>query len=1068
MRRCLGCMEEYKDEYQICPKCGYEDGTPPAEAYHIVPGTILGERYLVGRVLGFGGFGVTYIGYDLTLDRKVALKEYLPSEFSTRLPGQTEVITYAGEKTEQFQSGLGKFVEEAKMLAQFQAADGVVQIYDSFCENSTAYIVMEYMDGRTLKNYLEEKGRISVEEAKEILRPVAASLKEIHKLGVLHRDIAPDNIMLTTDGQVKLFDFGASRFATTSHSKSLSVIIKQGYTPVEQYRSRGDQGPWTDVYSLAATFYKMITGVTPEDSMERVEKEELRKPSKMGISIPKNTENAIMNALVVNPRERTQSIEAFEEELYGEGKVRRKLVHMRKADVGKWPVWMKLASAAASLAVIVFAMLLFTGVIDYSRLIPEGFALPEGKTRVPNLVNRDLDSGRDMMEEARLFLQITDKQYSEHVASDIVLSQNVKSGKIIEMDNIVEIVVSAGKEPVSMPDVLGLSRQEAVDSLEMLGFRVSIEEVYCALEQDVVQGQGLAPGDSAFRGDEILLRVSKGTDSYIDKSQELEVPDFVGMTWEELLSAAKDCGVTIRKTEVKTGNGDPGTVQGQTPSAGERCHQGDIIEIVLWGSEVQYCMPDVQYKDEKEALEKLEIFGLEVAIEYEENSLVEKGRVISQSIAAQTLVKSGDKVTLVVSLGTEQINQLAALWSEWSEELPADIKKSKYEIEEKKQYSFRDLSTTISLSSVMEGWELYDQKTEKNVYGDWSEWSESKPAAAENREIDSKTLYSYRDRQTTVSDQAGLSGWTQIGDPFYGEEYGDWSSWSEAAVSGSETRKVEKKTQYRSRTMETTTADTGSLDGWIYDGNRTETAGGWSEYSETPVSEEDNGSFRIEVQTEQRTESVYVKTMYLHFRYEFFNKNTQTRWDTYSESFANNLNDYSKYAAPQYYTMELDHIGPLPQNENKGEYVGEDAWWYAGSSRDIYEDRTVTVYRSRRIDYTYHFFRYGAWSDWTENVLNAQDGLEVEARELYRYSDKIPYYNYEKMSDWSAYSDAAVEATDSREVRTQSFYRYRDKQDVTRYYFRKWGGWSEFRDEKVSGSDTREVQVRTIYRYKPK
>lgn len=470
MHRCLGCMREYKDEYQVCPYCGYEVGTPPKEAYHMVPGTLLAGRYTVGQVLGFGGFGVTYIGYDNVLERKVAIKEYLPSEFSTRIPGQTEVTTYAGERTEQFNSGLTKFLDEAKTLAKLQSANGVVQIYNSFQENNTAYIVMEYLEGKTLKTYLEETEKIPVEEAKEILHPIITALKEVHALGIIHRDIAPDNIFLTNDGRVKLLDFGASRFATTSHSKSLSVIIKQGYAPVEQYRSRGDQGPWTDVYSLSATLYKMITGITPEDAMERIEKEELKKPSKLGIDIPKNTENAIMNALNIKIEDRTHDIEAFEKELYHDENVKLKIVHLKKADVGKWPLWAKLTVSGASVAVATFAVLLITGVISFSRIeIPE-FLIPDGKTRVPNVVNEEVDYAQTTLKDAELYFQIVDKQYSEYIPQDMVLTQSINRGKIVDVNGVVEVVVSGGLEHIFMVDVYGYNKDEAIKILKIIDY----------------------------------------------------------------------------------------------------------------------------------------------------------------------------------------------------------------------------------------------------------------------------------------------------------------------------------------------------------------------------------------------------------------------------------------------------------------------------------------------------------------------------------------------------------------------------------------------------------------------
>lgn len=262
-------MELFGDEFEICPHCGYIVGTHAEEAIHMEPGTILHDRYIIGKILGFGGFGITYIGWDGKLEQKVAIKEYLPGEFSTRMPGQSQVTVFNGEKSEQFHDGLKKFIDEAKRLAKFQNEPGIVKIFDSFEENETAYIIMEYLDGETLTGYLKREKTIPEDQAVNMLMPVMNSLQSVHAEGLLHRDIAPDNIFLTKTGEVKLIDFGASRYATTSHSRSLTVIIKPGFSPEEQYRSRGDQGPYTDVYAIAATLYKMITGKTPPDAMER-------------------------------------------------------------------------------------------------------------------------------------------------------------------------------------------------------------------------------------------------------------------------------------------------------------------------------------------------------------------------------------------------------------------------------------------------------------------------------------------------------------------------------------------------------------------------------------------------------------------------------------------------------------------------------------------------------------------------------------------------------------------------------------------------------------------------------
>lgn len=196
VRRCLGCMAEYESEYGICPYCGYEPDANAESPLHMQPGTWLTDRYLVGKVLGYGGFGVTYIAWDRVLNQRVAIKEYLPSEFATRMAGESQVSVFGGNKAEQFADGLIKFVDEARRLAKFQNEDGIVRVLDSFENNNTAYIVMEYLEGETLTAYLERESTVPREKAMIWLEPVVHSLKTIHQAGIIHRDIAPDNFFL--------------------------------------------------------------------------------------------------------------------------------------------------------------------------------------------------------------------------------------------------------------------------------------------------------------------------------------------------------------------------------------------------------------------------------------------------------------------------------------------------------------------------------------------------------------------------------------------------------------------------------------------------------------------------------------------------------------------------------------------------------------------------------------------------------------------------------------------------------------------------------------------------------
>lgn len=1079
MRRCLGCMREYKEEYQVCPYCGYEVGTPPKEAYHMVPGTLLGGRYMVGQVLGFGGFGVTYIGYDTTLERKVAIKEYLPSEFSTRIPGQTEVTTYAGERTEQFNSGLNKFLEEAQMLAKLQTANGVVQIYNSFHENNTAYIIMEYLEGKTLKTYLEETEKIPVEEAKEILHPIIVALKEVHALGIIHRDIAPDNIFLTNDGRVKLLDFGASRFATTSHSKSLSVIIKQGYAPVEQYRSRGDQGSWTDVYSLAATFYKMVTGVTPEDAMERVEKEELKKPSKLGIEIPKNTENAIMNALNIKIEDRTHDIEQFEKELYQDEKVKLKFVHLKKADVGKWPLWAKLSVSAGSAAVVAFAVLLVTGVISFSRIEIPDFMIPEGKTRVPNIVNEEIATAETALHDAELYFQIVDKQYSEYIPQDMVLTQSINRGKIVDINGVVEVVVSGGREVVFMQDVCGYYKDVAMETLSALGFAVEVTEDYGDYAPGTVLSQSIAPGEQAYRGDTVVICISKGYDTYLDASQDIKIPDFTGMTLEEAKKEARKFGVSLVKAGTKPGNQAVGTILEQSPAVGTDGHPGDVVEIYISEKELPTYMPDVQYKDEVAAVAELQSLGLKVDTKYEENAAVAAGKVISQSIAPYTEVKKGTTVTLVISKGDEEINLVVASWSDWVAELPAGVDKSQYEIDTKIQYSFRDKSTTTSSSDTMSGWILYDTVTTKGEYGDWSSWATTKPQEMADREINDKTQYRYSVYEADWFYDSPKSGWTNVKkETYYKDDYGNWSDWSDTVQSETATRRVETRTVYRSQTRSWTTANTKTLSGWTYD-HRTEEAGEWSAYTETEVTPSETESQRVEVTPKDNTgtRQEFDYTRYWYYYYLYCHKDDSQWRYTSSGTYANNNKKSGTQVDYQVTHSDGSPLQGYKYQPSVGQWSytkqdGSGALWFFDRSEDIYKTVTYSykTYSSRVVKYTYHFYKWGNWSDWGTNSDSANADRKVEQKTQYRYQDKIPHYKYycEHWTDPTVWNDTPETASSTKKVETRTIYQYRDKTDVVTYYFYQWGNWSDWRDEKIDSSASREVQTRTLYRYKLK
>ena len=275
-------------------------------------------RYIIEGVLGQGGFGITYLGIDELHEKKVAIKEFFPQGIVTRnIEYQdTVTVTFVGEK-DNYEKGKERFLKEARTMAKFSKDEGIVKALDFFEINNTAYIVMEYLEGITLKQYLRENQRIAPEDLIELLVPLIESLDEIHSQGMIHRDISPDNIMVLPDGRIKLMDFGAARDYTEFGEKSLSIVLKPGYAPPEQYQTHGIQGPWTDIYALCATMYKCITGENPPDAIERVMDDSLKKISEFGIAIPPQEEEAIIKGMSVSAKDRYQDIKDFCEDLYG-------------------------------------------------------------------------------------------------------------------------------------------------------------------------------------------------------------------------------------------------------------------------------------------------------------------------------------------------------------------------------------------------------------------------------------------------------------------------------------------------------------------------------------------------------------------------------------------------------------------------------------------------------------------------------------------------------------------------------------------------------------------------------
>lgn len=335
---CMGCMGELAYPGAVCPKCGFNVAAYRRPENSLPLYEIVNGKYLLGRVLGVGGFGITYIAWDFYQGRRVCVKEYFPRNVAVRNRGAqtySESISvsidcsqegymsaenytkYVEKVRSAYMKGLFAYIQEAENLSKYYLMPGIVSIRDFFYGNNTAYIVMEYIEGMDMGKYAKRKGgKLAPQEVFFLLKDVLRALDAVHKDSIIHRDISPDNIMLTDQWNAVLIDFGAAR--DYEHTKKAPILLKHGYAPVEQYRVDGEQGPWTDVYSMCASIYYLLAGKRLPSSLERQKQDTLPMLQALGVPVSEEQDNIIRKGLNINPQERYQSVGELYRDLYQE------------------------------------------------------------------------------------------------------------------------------------------------------------------------------------------------------------------------------------------------------------------------------------------------------------------------------------------------------------------------------------------------------------------------------------------------------------------------------------------------------------------------------------------------------------------------------------------------------------------------------------------------------------------------------------------------------------------------------------------------------------------------------
>ena len=316
---CHTCKSVLSPGSTYCPQCGsritaadyVNDDTMQLNEIYLMPGTVLRSQYRVNSVIGQGGFGITYDGTDLKLDMHVAIKEYFPNPMATRQSTISNEVTCGANTAGLYEQGLKNFLKEARNMAKFAGEDNFVSVHDYFSENNTAYIIMEFVEGQNLKQYMQQHGRLTIEETMAIITPVMNTLEKIHSRNMIHRDVSPSNIMILQDARVRLLDFGAARDLSleAGNLTTMSAVYKYGYSPIEQQTRDLPQGPYSDIYALCATMYEMLTGKTPPSPFNRLSgNEELIPPSRLGVRILPVQEEALIRGLSIYGKDRMQTI----------------------------------------------------------------------------------------------------------------------------------------------------------------------------------------------------------------------------------------------------------------------------------------------------------------------------------------------------------------------------------------------------------------------------------------------------------------------------------------------------------------------------------------------------------------------------------------------------------------------------------------------------------------------------------------------------------------------------------------------------------------------------------------
>ena len=674
--RCWACMEPLEEGQKICPKCQYQNELYYANPRCLKPGTLLNNRFYVGIVLGEGGFGVTYIGWDTILDMTVAIKEYFPANVASRdctASLTNDINIFGGRSEQEYKLGLERYIREARTLSKFHDLHGIVDIRDFFHENNTAYLVMEYLKGPTLEEHIKQYGRMKPEYVFQIMKPVMRSLEKIHQAGMVHRDISPDNIMLS-DGCIKLIDFGAARLANNDNNKSLTVVLKRGFAPEEQYRSNGKQGPWTDVYAICATIYYMLTGKKPPESIERTYEDTLQSFDELEIPVDKEKSDALMKGLAPIYQNRYQSIRDLCNDLYSDSEI---------------PPSQQFRKDQELLEIVEQEELEEESKKEVQKAIEDSIRIREEKKNekeIPELMEYDQSESIAIWKNTKEpdnFASAKEEQVKppvdikpEEPPKSEADSKPAESSKHVAVSKDIDSLkpVNPKKETDSRKSGYSGAKENDRSPRKIVITIAAILGVIIIVVAGRMIYKGMSPSKPVQNETKKESSVDPSTsadalsetDNTVQTTEPVEEITMVDVK-KKTLQAAKAAINSLEDQELQVTASQEfsdkikkGCVIRQSISAGEKFQKGtkSEIKLVISKGSKPVVVPSVLNIDKEKAIKKLHRKGLKYKIlSYQYSNSYKKGAVMQQKIAAGKTVKKGKMVGLVISDGAKPVAQ---------------------------------------------------------------------------------------------------------------------------------------------------------------------------------------------------------------------------------------------------------------------------------------------------------------------------------------------------------------------------------------------------------------------------